>query len=60
MEEKTLHSIWQNKLYDGKNLKTTKGEIIEIIDPGLLNIILAPFEKRNKNNDDNDTPLPLR
>ncbi len=42
MEEKTLHYIWQNKLYDGKNLKTTKGEIIEIIDPGLLNTDEGP------------------
>ena len=37
MKEDLLHFIWRYRLYDGANLKTTAGEPIEVIKPGLYN-----------------------
>ena len=37
MKEDLLHFIWRYRLYDGANLKTTTGEPIEVIKPGLYN-----------------------
>ena len=37
MQERLLHFIWQNKLFNTKNLKTVDGNDIEIIEFGKLN-----------------------
>lgn len=37
MQEKLLHFIWQNKLFNTKNLKTTEGLDIQILHFGKLN-----------------------
>ena len=37
MREEFLHFIWQYQLFNHRNLKTSEGERIEIIKPGLLN-----------------------
>ena len=31
--EKLLYYVWEHRLFDNRNLLTTKGEKIEIIDP---------------------------
>lgn len=40
--EKLLHFIWRYSLYSVKNLKTTNGEPISIISPGILNKNAGP------------------
>lgn len=40
--EELLHYIWKFRLYSHKNLITTCGEKIEIIDPGILNNNAGP------------------
>lgn len=42
MKENLLHFIWKLKLFSSKNLKTTNGEIIEIISPGIINENTGP------------------
>lgn len=37
MKEDLLHFIWRYRLYDTSNLKTTDGERIEAIQPGIFN-----------------------
>lgn len=40
--EELLHYIWKFRLYSHKDLKTTCGDKIEIIDPGMLNNNAGP------------------
>lgn len=40
--EQLLHYIWKYKLYAANRLKTAAGEMIEVIDPGLLNSDAGP------------------
>nr|WP_321453324.1 DUF2851 family protein [uncultured Carboxylicivirga sp.] len=42
MNEDFLHFIWQNKLYHPYDLKTTDGEELEIIHPGIINTHSGP------------------
>ncbi|PHQ56838.1 MAG: hypothetical protein COC16_02490 [Lutibacter sp.] len=42
MKENLLHFIWKLRLFSSKNLRTTKGEIIEIISMGTENINSGP------------------
>jgi hypothetical protein len=42
MQEAFLHFVWQYKLFDTENLKSTFGESIEIIKTGLLNTNQGP------------------
>jgi hypothetical protein len=37
-----LHYIWKNRLYNPESLKTAKGNLIEVIDPGLHNEDAGP------------------
>ena len=37
MKEDLLHFVWKYRLYDGTMLKTTNGESIEVIRPGIYN-----------------------
>ena len=40
--EKLLYYVWEHRLFDNRNLLTTKGEKIEIIDPGHRNSDSGP------------------
>lgn len=40
--EQLLHYAWKHKLYGLHDLRTTEGQTIEIIDPGLANIHAGP------------------
>lgn len=40
--EHLLHYIWKNRLYNPESLKTAKGNLIEVIDPGLHNEDAGP------------------
>ena len=40
--EQLLYYVWKHKLFPLKLLQTTKGETIEIIDPGIQNIHAGP------------------
>lgn len=40
--ERLLHYIWKYKLYSPFNLRTTDGERVSIIDPGILNTDAGP------------------
>ena len=40
--EQLLHYVWKHKLYPLKELKTSDGQCIEIIDPGLHNRNAGP------------------
>ena len=40
--EKLLYYVWEHRLFDNRNLFTTKGEKIEIIDPGHRNSDSGP------------------
>lgn len=42
MKESILHYIWQQKLFEAHNLKTTEDEWVEIIDVGKLNTDAGP------------------
>ena len=42
MKESILHYVWQNKLFQAHNLKTTAGESVEIIDVGRHNTDAGP------------------
>lgn len=42
MKENLLHFIWKLKLFSFKNLRTTSGEIIEIISTGIENLNSGP------------------
>lgn len=35
--EEFLHFIWENRLFNSRNLKTTQGETLEILNPGYRN-----------------------
>ena len=37
MQERLLHFIWQNKLFNTKELKTVKGNEVQILDFGKYN-----------------------
>lgn len=41
-KEELLHYIWQFGLYPSGSLKTTEGEVIEVIDPGMHNLHAGP------------------
>lgn len=40
--EQLLHYTWKHKLYGLRSLKTTEGQTVEIIDPGLANMHAGP------------------
>ncbi|MBQ7553384.1 MAG: DUF2851 family protein [Bacteroidaceae bacterium] len=40
--EQLIHFVWKHKIYPISGLKTTKGETIEVIDPGLQNTHAGP------------------
>ncbi|MDD4008349.1 MAG: DUF2851 family protein [Fermentimonas sp.] len=40
--EHLLHYIWKNRLYNPESLKTAKGTLIEVLDPGLHNEDAGP------------------
>lgn len=40
--ERLLHYVWKHKLFPLKQLLTTQGEEVEVIDPGLLNTDAGP------------------
>ena len=42
MKESILHYIWQQKLFTAHALRTTEGEIVEVIDVGKLNQDAGP------------------
>lgn len=42
MKENLLHFVWKLKLFSGAQLKSTKGEIIEIISAGTANLNAGP------------------
>jgi hypothetical protein len=42
MNEKFLHYIWQNKLFEAHSLQTTDGQKVEVIDVGRLNTDAGP------------------
>jgi len=42
MKESVLHYIWQYKLFVQHNLRTSDGEVLEIIDVGKLNSNAGP------------------
>lgn len=42
MKEEFLHYIWKYKLYTSRNLKTTNGQSIEILNPGIHNFDSGP------------------
>ena len=42
MKESILHYIWQQKLFTAHDLKTTEGEVVEIIDVGKFNTDAGP------------------
>lgn len=42
MKESILHYIWQQKIFSNVGLKTTDGELVEIIDTGKLNTDAGP------------------
>jgi hypothetical protein len=42
MKESILHYVWQNKLFTARNLATTDGETVEIIDVGRINTDAGP------------------
>ena len=42
MEEELLHYVWRHKLYPLQGLFTTKGQRVEVIDPGLPNRNAGP------------------
>lgn len=37
MKEDLLHFVWKYRLYDHKNLRTSSGENVEVIQPGIFN-----------------------
>lgn len=42
MQERFLHRVWQLSLFDKAGLKTTAGEKVEVLQPGLLNEHAGP------------------
>jgi hypothetical protein len=42
MSEELLHFIWKYRLYNSLNLKTSEGESVEVINPGLYNQHAGP------------------
>jgi len=42
MQEAFLHYIWQYQYFDKKDLKTTQGDEVQVIRPGLLNTNAGP------------------
>ncbi|NDP20571.1 MAG: DUF2851 family protein [Paludibacter sp.] len=42
MKESILHYVWQNKLFTAYDMKTTTGELVEVIDVGKLNTDAGP------------------
>lgn len=42
MKESILHFIWQNRLFHAREMKTTDGEKVEVIDTGRLNTDAGP------------------
>ena len=40
--EQLLHYVWKHKLFPLTTLVTTKGQEVEVIDPGLLNRNAGP------------------
>ena len=42
MTEEFLHHIWKFKLFDQQNLKTTSGEVVEILKAGIHNFDAGP------------------
>ena len=42
MKESILHYVWQYKLFSASGMKTTDGEVVEVIDTGRLNTDAGP------------------
>ena len=42
MTEDFLHYVWQYRLFDSRNLLTTKGEEVEVLNPGQHNLNAGP------------------
>ncbi|MBP1664483.1 MAG: hypothetical protein H6Q19_1623, partial [Bacteroidetes bacterium] len=60
MKESILHYVWQYRLFEASQLTTTRGDSVEVIDPGKLNTDAGPdfFNKQSadwkKHNHQND------
>ena len=42
MQEKLIHFIWQNLLFDTNNLKDSENEAIQILQKGVINTNAGP------------------
>ena len=42
MKESILHYVWQYRLFEATQLTTTRGDSVEVIDPGKLNTDAGP------------------